>query len=203
MSKSISISYGALADINNSTTPEQSTLVKSAKAYHIVTRYLIWEGDAELLNDQELYTSFMKLPVEPSGPWVKGHMVKTYSYAWWNTTFDILPYGDLITNFPSTNQLTQMIGNHFTQLLEGYMLVTPATLVLPRSILVAQQLAAIQAEIDHEENAIIKMMENKVVEAKLLAVSMLKMKATLSNNILQAVRVMEHLVKYGKKKSLD
>lgn len=62
-------------------------------------------SQVELLNDQELYASFMKLPAQPSGPWVKGRLARTYELAWWLTNFDVLPFQDFITTFPSPNQL--------------------------------------------------------------------------------------------------
>ncbi|KAG2103995.1 uncharacterized protein F5147DRAFT_654514 [Suillus discolor] len=190
------------------TTLETSTHVKSSKARHnvfILPWVALCEGilgmsQAELLNDQELYASFMKLPVQPSGPWVKGRLARTYELAWWHTDFDVLPFQDFITTFPPPNQLIRMIADHFTQLASS-MLVTLATLVQPRSTLVAQQIAVIQAELSNEGEAIIRMIEDKVVEVRLLAASMLRMEAALSEDILEAIAATKHLVKYLKREA--
>ncbi|KAG1761171.1 hypothetical protein EDD22DRAFT_847997, partial [Suillus occidentalis] len=69
---------------------DKSHVVRSSKARSIVTWYLGWEGDAfitpfvnycmlgmsqlELLNYQEFYDSFMKLPASPTGAWVAGRI---------------------------------------------------------------------------------------------------------------------------------
>lgn len=82
------------------------------------------------------------------------------------------------------------------------MLVTPATLVQPRSTPVAQQIAVIQAKLSNEGNAIIRMIEDKVVEVWLLATSMLRMEAALGDDILEVIAAMEHLVKYLKREAM-
>ncbi|KAG1741938.1 hypothetical protein EDB19DRAFT_1907716 [Suillus lakei] len=46
----------------------------------------------ELLDYQEFYDSFMKLLAEPSGAWVRGHVVNMYPLDWWNGTFNAADY---------------------------------------------------------------------------------------------------------------
>ncbi|KAG1725237.1 hypothetical protein EDB19DRAFT_1915153 [Suillus lakei] len=59
----------------------------------------------ELLDYQEFYDSFMKLPVEPSGAWVRGRVVNTYPLDWWNSTFDAADYRTFTTSFPNYNKI--------------------------------------------------------------------------------------------------
>ncbi|KAG1769728.1 hypothetical protein EV702DRAFT_1202756 [Suillus placidus] len=150
-------------------TLDKSNLVTSSKVRYILIRYLMWEGDGispplsrnlrffvgmlgmsqmELLNYQEFYDAFMKLPASPSSAWVTGRIVRTYPMAWWNEVIDTTN----LPNFP-----------------EGRLLVTPATLVDPRSMLVAQQLTNIHTGMRQEGEHIVSLLENKIVEAQLVS----------------------------------
>ncbi|KAG1871357.1 hypothetical protein DFJ58DRAFT_837308 [Suillus subalutaceus] len=150
----------------------------------------------ELLDEEEVYASFMKLRPEPGVPWVRGRLVKNYPLAWWDGQFTILPYREFLKKFPDSNEMRKMIADHFAQLPESRMLVMPATLVHPRSTPLAQQLATIHAEIEQEGNEIWKMMENKVVEAKIVAASLMKMETALGQDVIAAITATDALVKY-------
>ncbi|KAG1779895.1 hypothetical protein EV702DRAFT_1194649 [Suillus placidus] len=153
----------------------------------------------ELLNYQEFYDLFMKLPASPSGIWVAGRIVKTYSMAWWNEVFDTADYQTFTTNLPNFGNIKEMLVSHFEQLPEGQLLVTPATLVDPRSTPVAQQLANIHAGMRQEGEHIVSLLENKIVEARLVAASLLRMETALGQDVRAAITATEHLVKYLKR----
>lgn len=53
------------------------------------------------------------------------------------------------------------------------MLITPAALAVPMSTPVSQQLSSIHTGVLHEGQLIVKMLEDKVVEAKMVAATML------------------------------
>ncbi|KAG1720013.1 hypothetical protein EDB19DRAFT_1918316 [Suillus lakei] len=159
---------------------------------------LLGMSSVELLNYRELYEGFMKLPVEPSGAWVRGRVVHTYPMDWWNTTFDAGDYRTFTSRYPGWNQVLQMVTDHFAQLPEGRLLITPVTLVQARSTPVAQQLATIQAGVRQGGEHIITMLENKVVEARLVAASLMRMETTLGEDVLSAIATTELLVKYLK-----
>ncbi|KAG1731223.1 uncharacterized protein EDB91DRAFT_1252285 [Suillus paluster] len=152
----------------------------------------------ELLTYRELYDNFMKLPVEPSGAWVTGWVVNTYPMDWWNTAFDAVDYRTFTSRYPGWKQVVQMVADHFEQLPEGRMLITPATLVQARSMPVAQQLATIQAGVTQGRAHIITMLENKVVEARLVAASLMRMETALGEDVRDTIAATELLVKYLK-----
>ena len=79
------------------------------------------------------------------------------------------------------------------------MLVTPATLVNVRSTPVAQQLATIEAGMRQEGDHIVDMLENKVVEAMLVAASLLRMETALGQDVRTAIAATERLVRYLKR----
>lgn len=81
------------------------------------------------------------------------------------------------------------------------MLVTPAALVDTRSTPVAQQLATILAGIRLEGDHIVTLLENKVVEARLVAATLLRMETALGQDVLAAIAATERLVEYLKKKN--
>ncbi|KAG1717218.1 hypothetical protein EDB19DRAFT_1923789 [Suillus lakei] len=187
----------------------ENTTPASLAKHLIVSKHLMWEGDVfflpwivmssvELLKYRELYEGFMKLPVEPSGAWVRGRVVHTYPMDWWNTAFDVGDYRTFTSRYPGWNQVLQMVTDHFDQLPEGHLLITPATLVQARSTLVAQQLATIQAGVRQGGEHIIMMLENKVVEARLVAASLMRMETALGEDVLGTIATTEFLVKYLK-----
>ncbi|KAG2096504.1 uncharacterized protein F5147DRAFT_656579 [Suillus discolor] len=139
-------------------------------------------SQTELLNYQEFYDAFMKLLAVHSGTWVTGRIVKTYPMAWWNEAFDTVDYKTFTTTLPNFGDIKAMANSHFEQLPEGCLLVTPATLVDSRSTLVAQQLANIHAGTKQEGDQIITLLENKVVEAWLVAASLLRMETALGQD---------------------
>lgn len=70
----------------------------------------------ELLNYQEFYDSFMKLPASPTGAWVAGRIVREYPLDWWNDRFDIADYQKFTTTFPNFRDIQEMLESHFEQL---------------------------------------------------------------------------------------
>ncbi|KAG1721476.1 uncharacterized protein EDB91DRAFT_1088441 [Suillus paluster] len=180
-------------------TLDTSTVVTSSKVRYIVTKYLMWEGDMELLNYQEFYDAFMKLPVAPSTAWVTGCIAGTYLMLWWTEAFHTADYQTFTTNLPNFRDIREMVNSHFEQLPEGHLLVTPATLVHTRSMLVVQQLANIQAGIVQEGEHIVALLESKVVEARLVTASLLRMETALGQDVRTAIAATERLVKYLKR----
>jgi hypothetical protein len=84
---------------------------------------------------------------------------------------------------------------------EGDALVTPATPVQAMSTPIAQQLATIRAEAREEGEYLLKMLEDKVLEAKMVAATMLRMDTALGDDVLQAIMASDKLVKYLKKEA--
>jgi hypothetical protein len=66
----------------------------------------------ELLNYQEFYDSFMKLPASPTGAWVAGRIVREYPLDWWNESFDTANYQKFTTTFPNSGDIQQMLVSH-------------------------------------------------------------------------------------------
>ncbi|KAG1792280.1 uncharacterized protein HD556DRAFT_1309357 [Suillus plorans] len=156
-------------------------------------------SQTELLNYQEFYDAFMKLPAVHSGAWVTGRTVRTYPMAWWNKAFDTADYKTFTTTLPNFDDIKAMVNSHFEQLPESRLLVMPATLVDSWSTLVAQQLANIHAGIKQKGDQIITLLENKVVEVWLVAASLLRMETALGQDVRAAIAATEWLVKYLKK----
>ncbi|KAG1782094.1 hypothetical protein EV702DRAFT_1041809 [Suillus placidus] len=153
----------------------------------------------ELLNYQEFYDSCMKLLASPSGAWVTGRIVRTYPMAWWNEGFDTANYQTFTTNLSNFGDIKEMLVSHFAQLPEGRLLVTPATLVDPRSTPVTQQLANIHAGMRQEGEHIVSLLENKIVEVRLVMASLLRMETALGQDVRAAIAATEWLVKYLKR----
>ncbi|KAG2119219.1 hypothetical protein BD769DRAFT_1672065 [Suillus cothurnatus] len=101
----------------------------------------------EPINYNEFCNSFMSMPVLPSSAWVTGWVVNTYPMAWWTQDFNTADYMKFTSNLPNNNEIREMVDSHFTQLPEGQLLVTLATLVDVRSTPVTQQLASILADL--------------------------------------------------------
>ncbi|KAG2337858.1 hypothetical protein BDR05DRAFT_952302 [Suillus weaverae] len=161
--------------------------------------HMLSMSQMELLNYQEFYDSFMKLPASPSGAWVTGCIIKTYPMAWWHEAFDTTDYQTFTTNLPNFSDIKEMLESHLEQLPEGWLLVTPATLVDPRLTLVTQQLANIHASMEQEVEHIVSLLENKIVEVQLVAASLLRMETALGQDMRAAMATTEHLVKYLKR----
>ncbi|KAG1879778.1 hypothetical protein F4604DRAFT_1922988 [Suillus subluteus] len=62
---------------------------------------------------EEMYLAFMNIPAEPSSAWVTSHVVQSYKFAWWNTTFDVTPNKDFIGMHPSSHELWDILFDHF------------------------------------------------------------------------------------------
>ncbi|KAG2111347.1 uncharacterized protein F5147DRAFT_651522 [Suillus discolor] len=139
----------------------------------------------------EVYDSFLSLPVSPSGPWTKGHLICEYRHAWFLTTY------------PDCHEVKECVTAHFAQLFEGDALVTPATSVEAMSTPIAQQLATICAEAGEEGQYLLKMLEDKVIEAKMVVATMLRMDTSLGDDVLNAITASEKLVKYLKQEATD
>ncbi|KAG1859431.1 hypothetical protein C8R48DRAFT_774769 [Suillus tomentosus] len=84
--------------------------------------------------------------------------------------------------------------------LSKHPLVTQATLVQAMSMLIAQQLATIRTKAREEGEYPLKMLEDKILEAKMVAATMLRMDTALGDDVLQAITVSNKLVKYLKKR---
>lgn len=66
-------------------------------------------------------------------------------------------------------------------------------------MLIAQQVATIHTEAREEGQYLLKMLEDKLVEAKMVAATMLRMDMALGDDVLQAMTVTDKLVKYLKR----
>jgi hypothetical protein len=86
---------------------------------------------------------------------------------------------------------------------EGTALITPATSVEPMTTPIAQQVATIHAEAREEGQYLLKMLEDKVVEAKMVAATMLRMDTALGDDVLQAITATDKLVKYLKREATE
>ncbi|KAG1861513.1 hypothetical protein DFJ58DRAFT_725694 [Suillus subalutaceus] len=191
------------------------------KARNTVSRYLNWEAEAFTLPWIGLCSGLsVSLPlsqnlryhigvvamkqlymVTPVGPWMKGRIVNTYRYSWWKGSFADIPDEDLLGSYLNCIELKAMIAEHYEQLPEGTGLVTPATLIIPKSTPVAQQLSNIASEVEHEGRQIVKMLEDKVIEAQIVAASLLQMESALGEDIMTAIAATEKLVKFLKRET--
>ncbi|KAG1786738.1 uncharacterized protein HD556DRAFT_1449396 [Suillus plorans] len=138
----------------------------------------------DMLKDYaEVYDAFLSLPVSPSGPWTKGRRV--------------------LDNYPDGHEVKECVTAHCAQMFEGDALVTPATPVQAMSTPIAQQLATIRAEAREEGEYLLKMLEDKVLEAKMVAATMLRLDTALGDDVLQAITASDKLVKYLKKEATE
>ncbi|KAG1900023.1 uncharacterized protein F5891DRAFT_980637 [Suillus fuscotomentosus] len=154
----------------------------------------------DMLKDYtEVYEAFLSLPVSPSGPWTKGRLVREYRHAWW-TGLATIKLDEKLSRYPNGVEVKECVTAHFAQLFEGDALVTLVTPVQAMSMLIAQQLATICAEAREEGEYLLKMLEDKVLEAKMVAATMLRMDTTLGDDVLQAITASDKLVKYLKKR---
>ncbi|KAG1796140.1 hypothetical protein EV424DRAFT_1547222 [Suillus variegatus] len=152
-----------------------------------------------ITNYEEVYDAFMTLPAAPPGPWQKGQLAQTYWTPWWMELADLKSDQDFFNTYPNCVQVQQIIGEHFKQLPEGRILITPAMFAHPMSTPVAQQLSTIHTEVLHEGQLIVKMLEDKVVEAKMVAATMLRMDTALGQDVVNAIATTEKLMKYLKR----
>ncbi|KAG1829898.1 hypothetical protein F4604DRAFT_1947368 [Suillus subluteus] len=150
---------------------------------------------------EDIYDAFMTLKVTPVGPWMKGHIANTYHHAWWKGSFANMPDEDLLGSYPNCVELKAIIAEHYQQLPEGTGLVMPATLIIPKSMPVAQQLSNIAGEVEHEGHQIVKMLEDKVIEAQIVAASLLQMESALGEDIRAAIGAMDKLAKFLKRET--
>ncbi|KAG1832499.1 hypothetical protein EV424DRAFT_1533673 [Suillus variegatus] len=141
----------------------------------------------DMLKDYaEVYDAFLSLLVSPSGPWTKGRRVQEF-----------------LTTYPDGHEVKECVTTHFAQMFEGDTLVTPATPVQAMSTPIAQQLATIRAEAREEGEYLLKMLEDKVLEAKMVAATMLRLDTALGDDVLQAITAFDKLVKYLKKEATE
>lgn len=70
-----------------------------------------------------------------------------------------------------------------------------------RSTPVAQQLATIHAGMRQEGEHIVTMLENKIVEARLVAATLLRMETALGQDVRAAIAATERLVRYLKREN--
>ncbi|KAG1850946.1 hypothetical protein C8R48DRAFT_676562 [Suillus tomentosus] len=156
----------------------------------------------DMLKDYtEVYEAFLSLPVLPSGPWTKGRLVREYRHAWWTGLATIKLDPKFLSRYPNGVEVKECVTAHFEQLFEGDALVTPATPVQAMSTPIAQQLATIRAEAREEGEYLLKMLEDKVLEAKMVAATMLRMDTALGDDVLKAITASDKLVKYLKKEA--
>ncbi|KAG1802911.1 uncharacterized protein HD556DRAFT_1437973 [Suillus plorans] len=151
-----------------------------------------------LSNYEEVYDAFMTLPAAPPGPWQKGRMARTYWTPWWMELADLKADQDFFNTYPNCVEVQDIIGEHFKQLPKGKILIMPAMFAHLMSTPVAQQLSTIHAEVLHEGQLIVKMLEDKVIEAKMVAATMFCMDTTLGQDIVNAITATEKLMKYLK-----
>ncbi|KAG1889099.1 uncharacterized protein F5891DRAFT_974223 [Suillus fuscotomentosus] len=152
-------------------------------------------------NFEEIYNALMTLPAAPAGPWQKGRLARTYWTPWWMNTANIIADDNFLHTYPNCVQVQQIIAEHFKQLPEGKVLITPATLTIPMCTPVAEQLSNIHAKVLHKGQLIVKMLEDKVVEAKMVAATMLRMDTALGQDIVKAIAATKKLTKYLKRKA--
>ncbi|KAG1828928.1 hypothetical protein EV424DRAFT_1536161 [Suillus variegatus] len=153
----------------------------------------------------EVYDTFLSLPVSPSGPLTKGCCIWEYHHAWWTDLATIKLDQRFLTTYLDGHEVKECVMAHFAQLLqfEGDALVTPATPVQAMSMPIAQQLATIHAKAREEGEYLLKMLEDKVLEAKMVAATMLRLDTALGDDVLQAITASDKLVKYLKKEATE
>ncbi|KAG1856827.1 hypothetical protein C8R48DRAFT_674799 [Suillus tomentosus] len=174
---------------------EKTKLTTLPESRQNISEYLNWE--------LEMYDSLMSLPVSPCGPWTKGRLVHEYRHAWWTRLSTLKPDEKFFSTYPDSNQVRDVLMAHFEQLSEGTALITPATSVEPMTTPIAQQVATIRAEAREEGQYLLKMLEDKVVEAKMVAATMLRMDTALGDDVLQAITATDKLVKYLKREATE
>jgi hypothetical protein len=59
----------------------------------------------ELLNYNEFYDAFMRLPAAPTSAWVNGRVVNRYPLAWWTQAFDTADYEKFTSNLPNIQDI--------------------------------------------------------------------------------------------------
>ncbi|KAG1787298.1 uncharacterized protein HD556DRAFT_1448957 [Suillus plorans] len=141
----------------------------------------------DMLKDYaEVYDAFLSLPVSPSRPWTKGRRVREYRHAWWTDLVTIKLDRRFLTTYPDGHEVKECVTAHFAQMFEGDAL-----------------LATIHAEAREEGEYLLKMLEDKVLEAKMVAATMLRLDTALGDDVLQAITASDKLVKYLKKEATE
>ncbi|KAG1857760.1 hypothetical protein F4604DRAFT_1685066 [Suillus subluteus] len=116
-----------------------------------------------------VYDSFMTLLVDPPATWMRGRKANTHEHAWWLGPLDTEPNEVFFNTYPNCVEVKELFTEHFLQLPEGTVFITPATLIEPKITPVAQQVSTIRAEVQQEGNHLLKMIEDKVIEARIVA----------------------------------
>ncbi|KAG1852100.1 hypothetical protein DFJ58DRAFT_841963 [Suillus subalutaceus] len=152
----------------------------------------------------DVYHLFMTLPVDPPATWMRSHEGNTYEHAWWLGPLDTEPNEVFFNTYPNCVEnyigLYQEEQTDFSRVQpEGTAFLTPATLIEPKITLVAQQVSTIRAEVQQEGNHLLKMIEDKVIEARIVAASLMQMDSLLGRDVGEAIAAMERLVKYLKR----
>ncbi|KAG1839424.1 hypothetical protein F4604DRAFT_1691271 [Suillus subluteus] len=143
----------------------------------------------------DVYDSFMTLSVDPPATWMRGREANTYEHAWWLGPLDTEPNKVFFNTYPNCVEVKELFTQHFLQLPEGTVFITPATLIEPKITPVAQQVSTIRAEVQQEGNHLLKMIEDKVIEARIVAASLMQMDSLLGWDVGEAIAVTERLVK--------
>ncbi|KAG1880191.1 hypothetical protein F4604DRAFT_1922873 [Suillus subluteus] len=95
----------------------------------------------------DVYDSFMTLSVDPLATWMRGREANTYEHAWWLGPLDTEPNEVFFNTYPNCVEVKELFTEHFLQLPEGTVFITPATLIEPKITPVAQQVSIIRAEV--------------------------------------------------------
>ncbi|KAG1834662.1 hypothetical protein DFJ58DRAFT_735751 [Suillus subalutaceus] len=198
---------------------EKTKLKLSPKARNTVSRYLNWEAEAFTLPWIGLCSGIsMSLPLSQN---LRYHIsmvamkqlymvakfkdiydaFMTLKHAWWKGSFADMPDEDLLGSYLNCVELKAMIAEHYEQLPEGIGLVMPAMLIIPKSTPVTQQLSNITGKVEHEGHHIVKMLEDKVIEAQIVAASLLQMESALGEDIMAAIPATEKLAKFLKRET--
>ncbi|KAG2086763.1 uncharacterized protein F5147DRAFT_781538 [Suillus discolor] len=204
---------------------ESSRLKLPQKTHRIIGQYLNWEGESFTLpwisfcarlsislllsrnlcffvglltNFEEVYDSFMTLLAAPAGPWQKGRLARTYWMPWWINVPDVIADEAALHKYPNCVEVQEIIAEHFKQLPKGKILIMPA-MVADAMVTPVAQLSSIHAKVLHEGQLIVKLLEDKVVEAKMVAATMLRMDTALGQDVVNAIATTEKLTKYLKR----
>ncbi|KAG1851429.1 hypothetical protein DFJ58DRAFT_842133 [Suillus subalutaceus] len=145
----------------------------------------------------DVYDSFMTLPVDPPATWMRSCEGNTYEHAWWLGPLDTKPNEVFFNTYPNCVEVKELFTEHFLQLPEGTAFLTPATLIEPKIMPVAQQVSTIHAEVQQEGNHLLKMIEDKVIEARIVAASLMQMDSLLGRDVGEAIAVTERLSSQG------
>ncbi|KAG1786210.1 uncharacterized protein HD556DRAFT_1449945 [Suillus plorans] len=190
---------------------ETSHVSLTPRTCRIIGKYLNWEGESFTLPWMSFCAGLsISPPLSRNLRFFVGvlsmkqvglitNYEETYWTPWWMELANLKSDQDFFNTYPNCVQVQQIIGEHFKQLPEGRILITPAMFAHPMSTPVVQQLSTIHAEVLHEGQLIVKMLEDKVVEAKMVAATMLRMDTALGQDVVNAIATTEKLMKYLKR----